>query len=101
MIGVIATTLPTIALEGVTALGLGDVTIQLIPFLVLAGVIPALSQAGSGVLLALLAGATVLNQVIVHTSEGSTASIAFLVYPLLFAIGIGIGVVVDCAARSA
>jgi hypothetical protein len=100
IVGLIATTLPTVALEGVSALGLGDVTIQLIPFLVLAGVSPALSQAGSGILLTLLAGATVLNQAIVHTSEGSTASIALFVYPLLFAIGIGIGAVVDRALRS-
>jgi len=99
LIGVFACVLPTLALEGYNALGLPDVVIQLVPFLVLAALVRSLSRIGFGVLTVLLTIGTVANQVGVHTSEGSTASIALGLYPLLFAVGILLGLIIDQAVR--
>jgi hypothetical protein len=80
--GVIATTVPTIILSA-ESFGFGDVVIQLLPFIVLASVAHVISRPAFVVLLALLVVGTVGNQIAVHTSEGSTSSIALLIFPLL------------------
>jgi hypothetical protein len=100
-IGVLATVIPTVALEGFSGLGLPDIVFQLIPFLVLAAFARSLSRIGLSILAVLLIVGTAVNQVGVHTSEGSTAGVGLVLYPLLFAIAIWFGVFVDQAVRDA
>jgi hypothetical protein len=97
--GLVACTVPALFLGGGDVVGLPDIGFLLMPFIPLAVVAPRLSFAGAAILLALLVAGTVLTQVGVYTSEGSTASIALLLYPILFVVGVVFGAWIDTAVR--
>lgn len=101
LVGVSTIVVSTVALAGVDAVGAPDIVMQLVPFLVLSAFVRKLSRVGAGVLTTLLVVGTVANQAVVYTSEGSTASIGLFFNPLLFALGVGLGVMIDLAVRNA